>query len=75
MMWKMISGKILTKDRSLDKKMRQATSKSIRQEVYKYCAKTRHPFPHRVYRAVKKLYLATPRPLRSRFDVATGGIM
>lgn len=55
--------------------MRQATSKSIREQVMRYCSKIRHPHPKRVYRAVKKLYLATPRALRSRFDVASGAIV
>lgn len=55
--------------------MRQATAKSIREDVMRYCAKTRHPFPNRVYRTVKKLYLSTPRPLRHRFSTAQGGII
>ena len=55
--------------------MRQATAKGIREEVMRYCAKTRHPFPKRVYRQVKKLYLATPKPLRNRFSVALGVVV
>lgn len=55
--------------------MRQAKAKSIRSLVFQYCVSTRHPFPKRVYRYIKKLYLSTPRTLRHRFDVAKGGII
>lgn len=54
--------------------MRDANAKAIRRKVYEECQKIAHPHPKMIYQRVKKAFLATPRPLRNRFNPATGTV-